>query len=144
LIFILVKELFMTTVEVPARLTIDDLLTAVDQLPNGELTQFVRRVLALQSHRGLSILDQEDERPLLDAIHYQRLNARDQTRLRRLRSKSQQGTLTPTEHAELLQFVQRVEQQDLVRVEALIQLAQKRGVTVPDLLQELGVEAQDA
>lgn len=68
----------------------------------------------------------------------------DQNRLRRLRSKSQQGALTPAEHAELLQFVQRVEQQDLVRVKALVQLAQKRGVTVPDLLQELGIEAQNA
>jgi hypothetical protein len=134
----------VTTVEVPARLTVDDLVTAVDQLPNDELTQFVRRVLALQSHRGLSILDREDEITLLETIYRQRLNNRDQNRLRRRRSKSRQGRLTPEEHAELLQFVQRVEQQDLVRIKALVQLAQKRGVTVSDLLQELGIEGRDA
>jgi hypothetical protein len=119
----------MTTVEVAAKLTVDDLVDAVDQLPNTELSHFVRRVLVLQARRGLAVLGEDDEQALLDAIQGRQLSESEHKRLARLRAKSRSGALTPAEHAELLQFVQRVEQADLRRVEALVELAKKRGVS---------------
>jgi hypothetical protein len=48
-------------------------------------------------------------------------------------------TLTPAEQAELLAFVQQVEQRDVIRAEVLVQLAKKRGATVSNFLQEIRV-----
>jgi beta-glucosidase-like glycosyl hydrolase len=134
----------MTIVEVPAKLTVDDLVTAVDQLPNQELNAFVRRVLALQAQRGLTVLEDEQEQGLLTIIENQQLSPERRQRLAHLRLKSREGTLTPSEHAELLQFVQQVEQQDLIRLEAMIELAQKRGISLADLLRDLGIEPSHA
>ncbi len=130
----------MVTVEVSAKLTIDDLVLAVEKLPTEELTQFIRRVLAIQARRGVPLLIDEEELTLLEAIEG-RLATRDaQERLDTLREKSQEGALTPAEQAELLSFVQQVESRDLARVEALCALARKRGTTVSALMRELGLE----
>lgn len=133
----------MVTVEVSAKLTVDDLVVAVEKLPTQELTEFVRRVIAIQARRGVPLLAEEEEQMLLKAIEG-RLPTGAQDRLDVLREKSREGTLTPTEQAELLGFVQRVERQDLARVEALVDLARKRGTTVSSLMRELGIEANHA
>lgn len=133
----------MVTVEVSAKLTVDDLLVAVEQLPPQELTAFVRRVIAIQTKRGLPLVIDEEERALLQVIEG-RLPATAQNRLDTLREKSRAGTLTPAEQAELLSFVQQIERQDLARAEALVSLARQRGVTVSTLLQELGLETVHA
>ena len=131
----------MITIEVPTRLTIDDLVNAVEKLPAPELTHFIKRVLAIQTQRGISLLQDDEEQALLDTVQAQSLSAEVQSRLDTLRTKNSEGTLTAMEHAELLSFVQQVEQQDLVRVEALIKLADKRGTTLTDVMQSLGLEA---
>lgn len=133
----------MVTVEVSAKLTVDDLLVAVEQLPAQELTDFVRRLIALQTRRGLPLVVDEEERALLQAIEGH-LPAKTQRRLDTLRDKSREGTLTSTEQAELLSFVQQVEHQDLARAEALINLARQRGVTISTLLHQLGLEPAHA
>ncbi len=129
----------MITVEVPTKLTIDDLIKAVEQLPPQELTKFTRRVIALQAGRGGSLLVDEEEQALLVTVEG-RLRPDLQSRLNLLRKKSRKRPLTPPEQAELLQFAQQVEEQDLRRVEALVNLAQKRGVTVTALMHDLGLE----
>lgn len=134
----------MVTVEVPTRLTMDDLLAAVDKLPNQALLEFGWRVRALQTKRGLPLVEAEDEQALLQIISDQRLPESDQKRLAWLREKSDDETLTAEEHAELLRYVQRVEQRDLTRVEALIELAQKRGTTLREVMRQLGIESNYA
>ncbi len=129
----------MVTVEVAAKLTVDDLLAAVEQLPPQELTMFVRRVIAIQAQRGIPLLADEEEQALLAVIADQ-LPANIQNQLDMLRERNREGTLTPTEHAELLELVQRVERQDLARVEALVNLAHRRRMTVSRLMHELGLE----
>ncbi|MFZ4657509.1 MAG: hypothetical protein ACOYNY_10880, partial [Caldilineaceae bacterium] len=79
------------------------------------------------------------EQALLQLIVAQRLAESDQKRLACLREKCEDETLTPEEHTELLRYVQRVEQQDVTRVEALIELAQMSGVTFHELMQQLGI-----
>jgi hypothetical protein len=127
----------MTTVEVSTKLTVDDLIKAVEQLPPQELTKFIRRVIALQTKRGEALLANDEEQALLVTVE-KRLRPELQSRLDALREESRKRRLTPSEQAELLQFVQQVEQQDLKRVEALINLAQKRDITVTALMDELG------
>jgi len=79
------------------------------------------------------------EQALLQLIVDQHLAESDQRRLAWLREKGEDETLTPEEHAELLRYVQRVEQQDVTRAAALIELAQIRGVTFRELMQQLGI-----
>lgn len=130
----------MVTVEIPSRLTMDDLLAAIDKLPNQALLEFGWRVRALQTKRGLPFVEAADEQALLQIIADQRLPEPDQNRLAWLRQKSDEETLTPEEHTELLRYVHRVEQLDLTRIEALIELAQKRSVTLREVIHQLGIE----
>ena len=130
----------MVTVEIPSRLTMDDLLAAIDKLPNQALLEFGWRVRALQTKRGLPFVEAADEQALLQIIADQRLPEPDQNRLAWLRQKSDEETLTPEEHTELLRYVHHVEQLDLTRIEALIELAQKRGVTLREVIHQLGIE----
>ncbi|TEU15445.1 MAG: hypothetical protein E3J21_13180 [Anaerolineales bacterium] len=126
----------MPVVKVPAELTVEHLIRAVEQLPSEELTEFARRVIAIQLRRGVPLLMNDEEQALLAAISG-RLPTEAQRRLDELREKSHEETLTPAEQAELLTFVQQVEQRDVVRAEALVQLAKKRGTTVSNFLQEI-------
>lgn len=133
----------MIIVEVSAKLTVDDLLVAIEQLPPQELTEFVRQVIAIQARRGIPLLADDEEQALLEAVEG-RLPAETQSRLDTLREKGREETLTPAEQAELLSFVQQVERRDLARVEALVDLARQRGTTVSALLHELGLETAHA
>jgi hypothetical protein len=130
----------MVTVDVSAKLTVDDLVLAVEKLPTEELTHFVRRVVAIQTRRGAPLLVDEEEQTLLEAIKGQLPTLEAQERLDALRQKSREGALTPAEQAELLSFVQQVESRDLARAEALVTLARKRGTTVSALMSELNLE----
>lgn len=130
----------MPVVQVPAELTVDHLIRAVEQLPPGELIEFTRRVIGLQVRRGVPLLLGEEEQALLSAIVGVQLPPESQRRLDELREKSRIGTLTPEEHAELLTFVQQVERQDVARAQALVDLANRRGVTVSELMHDLGLD----
>jgi len=131
----------MVTVEVSAKLSVEDLVLAVEKLPTEELTRFVRRVVAIQARRGAALLIDEEEQTLLEAIKGRLATYDAQERLDVLREKSREGALTSAEQAELLSFVQQVESRDLARVEALAALARKRGTTVSALMHELGLES---
>lgn len=86
----------------------------------------------------------EEERELLALIAAQCLDEREQRRLDALRERSRFAELTPAEEAELLTFIQQVERQDYLRTEALVRLAQKRGVSFQSLLKEFGTGPVDA
>ena len=130
----------MPVVKVPAELTVDHLIRAVEQLPSEELAEFARRVIAIQVRRGVPLLMSDEEQALLAAISGQ-LPTEAQRRLDELWEKSHEETLTPAEQAELLAFVQQVERRDIIRAEALVQMAKKRGATVSELMHTLGLGA---
>lgn len=133
----------MVSVEVTTKLSTDELLKAVQQLPAGELNKFIRQVIALQAQRGERFLDDDEEAALLNLIQAD-LALADRNKLDTLRAKSRETPLTPVEQAELLQLVQQVEQQNVIRVKALVELAQKRNVTLGELMVDLGLEAKYA
>jgi hypothetical protein len=133
----------MATLEIPAVVSIDRLVDAIEQLPPAELGDLVRRVIAIQTRRGVPLLAEDEEQALLITAT-QSLPSGSQSRLDNLRDKSREGILSPAEQAELLAFVQQVERQDLARAEALVRLAQKRQTTVSALLHDLGLEPRYA
>jgi hypothetical protein len=113
----------MATESASAALTVKQLLEAIERLSPAERRELQRQVLAWQDENGRA---QPDEAELVRAAKA-RLPATQARRLRRLIAKSEMGTLTPAELVEYRALAQRSEQLDVVRVEALAELARRRG-----------------
>lgn len=105
----------------------------VDQLPDSSLQQVVTFLEALQPPSPAPNSSSEAEADLLATIQWQ-LTPEEQTRLDYLRQHNDAETLTPEEHQELLSYVDRIEQHDAQRAEALLQLAQLRQVPIEQVL----------
>jgi hypothetical protein len=122
----------MMAVNIPARVTVDALVKAVAQLPADELEDFLSQVNLLRQRQAA-------EADLLVTIH-RRLPAEQRQRLDELRDKLEAETLTDVERDELLELVERVETADVERAEAMLALAQKRGVSLRQLMEDLDLE----
>jgi hypothetical protein len=127
----------MPTLHVEAQVSPDELLQAVDQLGAADLEQFVSRVLALRARRRAPSASPE-ETALLVAIN-RGLTAELGVRLGELQEKSEDEALTTDEHAELLALVARVQALEVERIENLSRLAHLRGVSLADLMDQLGI-----
>ena len=85
---------------------------------------------------------QKDEIELLRQIN-RGLSEMIQTRFAELRLKRELGTLTSAEYNELLDIVEQIEQHDLERIQALIEMAKSRDVSVRTLMEQLDLIAND-
>ena len=122
----------MTVLRIPAQVTVDALVEVVAQLPSNDLDDFLAQVNLIRQR-------QATEAALLDTIR-RRLPAKQRRRLDELRGKLEAETLTDAERTKLLELVERVEAADVERAEALLALAQKRGVSVRQLMDNLDLE----
>lgn len=129
----------MTTI--PIEVSTDQLLRAVEQLPQQELDAFVAQVIALRAQRNAPHLSQE-ETTLLRQINA-RLAPDLQLRFNELLAKRQAETITPDELQELFQITDQIEQHDAQRLAALNDLARLRQMTTPALMDLLGIQAPD-
>src|SRR5262249_45312201 len=91
-----------------------------------------RRLAVWQARNGRP----EDEALLIEAARA-RLCPADERRLKRLIAKSERGTLSARERADYQALAQQSEQLDLVRVEAVAEVARRRGRTAAEVLAEL-------
>jgi hypothetical protein len=124
-------------VQVPAQLTVEHLMAAVKQLSPTEWHEFQQQLAAWQAQNGGR---EATEAELVTCIHTNsRLPAAPQRRFNHLRRKRQAETLTPAEAEELQALWQRVEAMNVVRLQALSTLAQRRGTDVRILMHDLGV-----
>jgi hypothetical protein len=134
----------MPTVQAPVQLTVEHLLAAIRQLSPAERRELAREFAALPAHNGAGE-HAEDEAALLARIEENsRLPDAEQRRFNRLRRKRQAEKLATAEAAELEALWQRVERMNAARLEALAELAGRRGTDVRTLMRELGLrEKQD-
>jgi hypothetical protein len=113
-------------------------IALLEQLPGESLVKAVEFLEAL-SHEALQVSEaskpEVSEAALLQIIQH-RLSDEEQDRLTYLRQQNEIGVITDTEHQELLMYVDRVEQQDAERAEALIKLAQIRDCDLKILINE--------
>jgi len=79
-----------------------------------------------------------EEAELLHKIN-QGLPSDVQQRYDELVGRRRAETLTSAEHRELLALIDRIEQSDAERVQALTELAQLRNISVATLITELGI-----
>ena len=113
-------------------------MTLLEQLPGESLVKAVEFLESL-SHEFLQLSETSktpnSETALLQIIQ-RRLSPEEQHRLSYLRQQNENEEITETEYQELLKYINRIEQQDAERAEALIKLAQLRQVDLKVLINE--------
>jgi preprotein translocase subunit SecA len=127
----------MSTVQGEFQLSMDELLNGVAKLDIPDLEQLISELLTLRARRVAPSLSKEESR-LLEKIN-QGLPPELQQRYDELTARRQAETMTSAEHQELLALIDRIERADVERVQALTELAQRRGISVVKLMAELGI-----
>jgi hypothetical protein len=126
----------MSTIQIPAELTVEYLLSAVKQLPPAELREFMQQFSEWQKQNG-----GEDEAALVTLIQeHSLLPPTEQERYEELRHKRELTRLTECELAEYQSLLQQLEARNVKRIEALSALAQRRGTTLRGITTELGLK----
>jgi len=129
----------MPTINIQADVSVEMLVQAAEQLSETELRHFTSQILALNAKRTAPSVAQAEAELL---VHINgRLPEDVQRRYDELIAKRDAETLSDAEHAELLRLTKQVETFDVARVEALSQLAARRGVTLSALMRQLGIES---
>lgn len=130
----------MTATPVSSQVSAEHVITIVKRLSPAELRKFKRQFAQWQKQDQQKM---DEETALFACIEENsRLPATQQRRFNRLRRKRQTGTLTKVEEVELQALWRHVEQMNVARLEALTNLAQRRGTNVRALMQELGLAAR--
>lgn len=106
----------------------------INQLPQERLTAVVRFIELLNQPSA-------EERSLIEVIQ-RRLSPSEQQRLDELRDRNEWSTLTETEHRELIAYEDRLEQQNVTRLAALMRLAKISNIDLPTLNHQFRSELQ--
>lgn len=118
---------------------IDGLMEAVRQLDESELDRLVRQTLSLRAKRRAPSLS-ETESELLQKIN-RGIPPEIQERYDHLRRKLRSGRLTEEEHGELIGLTDEIEHLAARRAAHLTMLAKLRGVSLGELMSQLGLES---
>lgn len=111
----------------------------LEHLPTEELDALVTHALKLRASRNATHLARE-EAQVLEQIHHA-IPADVHTRFDELLEKRDALTLNDAERAELLRLTDTIENLEAGRVALLGELAQYRGVTLEQLMRDLGLSA---
>jgi len=122
----------MANSQTGSRWTAESLLEVVKKLPSRELKRFLEKLEEWRAER-------EEEELLRVIRENSQLPPEKQRRFNRLRRKLQNETILEKERQELLALWEEVERRNVERLEALAKLAQKRGVSVRELMMQLGI-----
>lgn len=127
----------MSTIQITSQVSTEQLLHSVASLPAADFDAFVAKVLVLRAKLKAPSLP-EQEAQLLAQIN-QGLSSEQQQRFIELDAKRHAETLTEADHQELLQLIEQLEQFNALRMQALTKLALLRQVSLPQLMQSLGI-----
>lgn len=128
----------MAATQGEARLSSKQLLEAAERMPQSEFDSFLKKMLLLRARRTASCLPRKEAR-LLQKIN-RGLSEKDRRRFYELIDKRRAEALTRTEYAELLKLTRQVDKRNVERLESLIELARLRGLTVDQLMNQLGIK----
>jgi len=118
-------------------MTAEQIKAAVDNLSLGELEEVFDHVLAVQAEQKGPHL------PAVESALLVRINRGlpEEFRLRLiiLRKKREEGAISDAEYNELTGLNDRAEELHAERVAALVDLAKLRGISLPALMDQLGI-----
>jgi hypothetical protein len=122
-------------------MSVDELLKAANQLSELDLDQLTQKVLLLRAKRQAPILSHLETELYLKIN--QGLPADLHQEYRALVNKRDDVELTETEYARLLELSDRIEALTVDRTQAIIQLANLRGIPFMQLMDELDIHAPE-
>lgn len=128
----------MTTIHIQSEIPLKTLLHGVSQLDTNHLEQFTHDVLALRAQRRAPHLPPQ-EAELLQQINEAVLPPPQQARLQALLNQRKEGLLTDEAQQELIDLMTEVEEKDAQRITLLAELAQLRGVSLREVMEQLGL-----
>ena len=134
----------MTIVQVKSEVNIeiDELIGGVSQLATRDIEQLLSALSIMLAQRKVSSL------PARESVLLQKIaeSVADtvQDRYDMLQAKLLTEQITLDEHAELLDLIDIVEQADADRLQALIELAQLREITLDEVMAQLGIHPPPA
>ncbi len=121
----------------PAKISTDQILSAVAQLSLAEIEQVFSRVLTLQAERKADHLPVEESRLLARINQGSPSQLRD--RISVLRTKREGDSISDTEYEELTNLTDQSEEIHAERMTAMVELAKLRGISLPVLMEQLGI-----
>lgn len=106
-----------------------------------EAPEYVRHIVEekTRSHLAPASLSQE-EIALIEKINHSGVALTVRQRYQDLRDKMRAEAITNTEHAELLSLIEKMEAANVERLSHLVQLAQLRQVSLPEVMLQLGLK----
>ena len=125
----------MTTVSI--NLTTNDLLKGVEQLDGTDLDEFVQKVLYIRANRFADSFSKE-EADLMEQINLG-LSQNELNKLNSLVQKSEEGILTNNELETYQDLSAKMETLNVKRITALAQLANLKGLSLDNTMEELGL-----
>ena len=122
-----------------AEVTRKQLLEAVKAMTPEERRAFMTDVLSLPSGTAPTSLT-EKESDLLERIN-SGPRQEQWVRFHELTQRRRDEVITDAEQAELLRLIEMVEEFQAARVEALVELSRLRGLSLPQLMESLGIKS---
>lgn len=116
----------------------EQLLNAALQMPLRDLEQFAVRLFARKAREETPSLSAAETRLLLKIN--QDLPAAARQRLNELIDQRQAARISPAELEELMQLTEQAEALGVERLQALIELAALRNLTLDELMRQLGIK----
>ncbi|MGH9802228.1 MAG: STAS/SEC14 domain-containing protein [Blastocatellia bacterium] len=120
-----------------AQIKSDQLLNAALQMPEDEFQRFVTRLFILKARQRTPTLSAR-ESELLSKINHG-LAYTDARRMRALIAKRDSYTITQDELQELIRLTDEAERLNVERIRNLVELAQLRGNTLDEVMEQLGI-----
>ncbi|MFN0111035.1 MAG: STAS/SEC14 domain-containing protein [Blastocatellia bacterium] len=122
---------------VATQISTEQILSSVNQLSLPELEKIFDRVLWLQAERKAPHLPDEEAALLTRSLQGLPPDMRARTNL--LRAKREDESITDAEYEELTELTLRSEELHAERMEAICKLARLRGLSLPAILDQLGL-----
>ena len=130
----------MTTIQLQSSVTPDQLLHGIGQLEYEEFEKIFAQLTLLRAQRRYFTEPKKRESELLGLINRCNLSEEKLIHYQALDAKFYARTLTEVEHEALLQLSEQIEQFDVDRLEYLIELAQLWKMSVPQAMEQLGIQ----
>lgn len=128
----------MTKIQIQTEIDAQTFLSSVSQIPVNELEYFVRELNALITRRKESNKEYRD-RALLSKINQAVLPKGQTERYVSLHLKLEAETISESEYQEFMDLVAQEELLRNERVKYMIELSQLRGVSLPQVMNSLGL-----
>jgi hypothetical protein len=117
------------------------LLRSVRRLPPAQRREFTRRLIGTTRRNGSRAAKSDPADDALIETIKLKLSRRELARMRRFGDRCSLGTLTATERAEYMSLIAKADRMSLLRIQAIAELARRRGKSVRAMIDEVGWES---